>query len=339
MLHTLLVHLERKNTYARLLFVDYSSAFNTIRPYKLRSKLHQLGLNITLCNWTIDFLTNRKQSVRVDNNTSSTLVINTGAPQGCVLSPLLYTLFTHDCSASSSSNLLVKFADDTTVLGLITNDNETEYRDEVQHLASWCGNNNLLLNTKKTKEIIIDFRRSRPQNHRPLSIGLEVVERVSSFKFLGVTVAEDLSWGTHIASAVGKAQQRLYYLRKLRSSHIPRPLMVNFYNCAVSSVLTYGFLVWFSNATQADQQALQRVVRSAGKITGTTLPEITDIYNVRCLKRARGILRDHNHPAHHLFRLLPSGRRYESIGAKTKRLSNSLYPQAVRLLNIALLSS
>ncbi|CAG5884190.1 unnamed protein product [Menidia menidia] len=61
---------------------EVSSAFNTIRPYKLRHRLHQLGLNTTLCNWTVDFLTNRTQRVRVGNNISSTLSINTGAPQG-----------------------------------------------------------------------------------------------------------------------------------------------------------------------------------------------------------------------------------------------------------------
>lgn len=92
-LHTLLEHLEHRNTYARLFLVDYSSAFYTIRPYKLQSKLHQLGLNTTLSNWIMDFLTNRTQSVRAGKNTSSTLVINTGAPQGCVLSPLLYTVY------------------------------------------------------------------------------------------------------------------------------------------------------------------------------------------------------------------------------------------------------
>ncbi len=88
-LHTLLEHLEFKNNYARMLFVDYSSAFNTIRSYKLRSKLHNLGLNTTLCNWMVDFLTNRTQCVRIGEHTSSTLFINTGVPQGCVLSPLL----------------------------------------------------------------------------------------------------------------------------------------------------------------------------------------------------------------------------------------------------------
>lgn len=91
-------------------------------------------------------------SVRVDNVTSSTLVINTGAPQGCLLSLLLYTLFTHDCSASSPFNLIVKY---TTVLGLITN-NEMGYRNKVPHMASWCDDNNLVLNTEKTKEIIVD---------------------------------------------------------------------------------------------------------------------------------------------------------------------------------------
>lgn len=79
--------------------------------------------------------------------------------------------------------------------------------------------------------------------------------RVSSFKFLGVTVAEDLSWGSHIALAMRKAQQHLDYLRKLRSTHIPRPLMVNFYNCAISRILTYGFLLWFTSCTKVDWEA------------------------------------------------------------------------------------
>ena len=135
------------------------------------------------------------------------------APQGCVLSPLLYTLFTHDCCSSSPSNLIVKFADDTTVLGLITGNDETSYRREAERLVEWCGDHNLVLNTSKTKEVIIDFRRARHLSHSPLLIGGEEVERVSNFKFLGVTVADDLSWRTNITSAVGKAQQRLFYLR------------------------------------------------------------------------------------------------------------------------------
>ncbi len=145
------------------------------------------------------------------------------------------------------------------MLGLINNNDETAYRNEVQHLALWCDNNSLVLNIKKTKENIIDFRKAGQYKHSPLSIGNEVMERVTEFKFLGVTVSEDLSWSTNTASVVGKAHQCLYYMRKLKRAKIHRQLMVNLYNSAISSVLSYGFLVWFSSCTKADQQALQRV--------------------------------------------------------------------------------
>ena len=65
--------------------------------------------------------------VRVGNNTSATLILKTGAPQGCQLSPLLNSLFTHDCVDTHDSNS-IKFADDTKVVCLITND-ETTYRE------------------------------------------------------------------------------------------------------------------------------------------------------------------------------------------------------------------
>ena len=77
-LHTLLEHLEHSNTYGRLLFVDFSSAFNTILPNKLHSKLHKLGLNTTLCNWILDFLTHRTQHVRIGKHVSPTLPMNPG---------------------------------------------------------------------------------------------------------------------------------------------------------------------------------------------------------------------------------------------------------------------
>ena len=82
-LHTGLSHLDKRNTYVRMLFIDYSSAFNTIVPSKLVIKVETLGLDPALCNWVLDFL---MVVVRVGNNISITLILNTGAPHGCVLS-------------------------------------------------------------------------------------------------------------------------------------------------------------------------------------------------------------------------------------------------------------
>ncbi len=141
-LHTALSHLENKNAYVRMLFVDYISAFNTIVPATVVAKLQTLGLNRSLCSWILDFLTGRSQVVRMGNNTSS--------PQGCVLSPLLYSLYTHDCAATHSSNVIVKFADDTMVISPITDNDETAYRAEVSTLTKWCQENHLSLNIDKT---------------------------------------------------------------------------------------------------------------------------------------------------------------------------------------------
>ena len=100
-LHTTLSHLDKRNTYVRMLFIAYSSAFNTIVPFKLDTKLKARGMR-TICNWILDFLTGRPQVVRVGNNTSATLTLNTGAPYGCMLSPLLCSLWYQGNSLSLS---------------------------------------------------------------------------------------------------------------------------------------------------------------------------------------------------------------------------------------------
>jgi hypothetical protein len=95
-----------------MFFVDYSSAF-TFVPSKLLTKLSTLVLNTSPCNWILDFLTGRPQVVSVGNTTSATLILNTGAPQVFMLSPLLYSLFNHNRMTKHDSNTSNKYADFT----------------------------------------------------------------------------------------------------------------------------------------------------------------------------------------------------------------------------------
>jgi hypothetical protein len=138
--------------------------FNTRVSSKLITELRTLGLNTSLCNWILDFLTGCPQVVRVGINTSVTLILNTGA--------------------------IIKFSDDTTVVGLIINNDETAYKEVVRDLAVWCQDNNLSLNMIKTKEMILDYRKRRAE-YTPILINGAVVEQVESFKFLGFHIKID----------------------------------------------------------------------------------------------------------------------------------------------------
>ena len=79
-------------------------------------------------------------------------------------------------------------SDDTTVIGLITDGDETVFREEVRALTSWWQDNNLQLNLSKTKELIEDYRKLQGAEHTLITINGTTVERVSSLKFLGVHI-------------------------------------------------------------------------------------------------------------------------------------------------------
>ncbi|XP_064861390.1 uncharacterized protein LOC115101629 isoform X3 [Oncorhynchus nerka] len=125
---------------------------------------------------------------------SATLIFNIGGPSG-VSSQYR---FTHNCMAKHESNTIIKFADNTTVVGLITDNDETAYREEVRDLAMWCQDNNLSLNVIKTKEMIVDYRK-RKTEHAPILIEGAVVERLrasSSLVYTSTTekMKKDLAW-------------------------------------------------------------------------------------------------------------------------------------------------
>ncbi|KAI4904995.1 hypothetical protein NFI96_020326 [Prochilodus magdalenae] len=95
----------------------------------------------------------------------------------------------------------------------------------------------------------------------------------------------------------------------LRKAHLPPPILTTFYRGTIESILSSCITAWFGNCTASDRKSLQRVVRTAEKIIGVSLPTITDIYTTRCIRKTTSIVDDHTHPSHTLFTLLPSGKR------------------------------
>lgn len=138
-------------------------------------KMYGFGLTTLLCNWILDFFDQRLTVCQTWQIYFIHFICKHQGPPGLHDSPL--TLFTSDCSPSCPTNYTMKFADDTEVFGLITN-NETACRKEDEDLAAWCSNHNV------AREILADYW--------PLDKGDEVVERVINLKFLGLTMTKPL---------------------------------------------------------------------------------------------------------------------------------------------------
>lgn len=159
LLHRVHSHLELTAASVRIMFFDFSSAFNTLQPNILAKKLFGFNLHKSTVAWITDYLTSRPQYVRVHDTKSEIITTNIGAPQGTVLSPFLFTLYTSDCRHSSASCHLQKFSDDSALVGYITNNDHAVYQKEVDSFVSWCDDAHLILNIDETKELIFDFKR------------------------------------------------------------------------------------------------------------------------------------------------------------------------------------
>ncbi|KAI3355421.1 hypothetical protein L3Q82_018262, partial [Scortum barcoo] len=149
--------------------------------------------------------------------------------QGTVLSPVLFTLYTSDFQYKSEFCHVQKFADDTAIVGCIRSGQEDEYRELIKDFVTWCDLNHLLLNTTKTREMVVDFRRPRP-HPEPVIIIKGTVWR----------------W---------KGQSRLYFLRRLASFNICKKLLQIFYQSVVASALLYAVVCWGAASRRRTQRA------------------------------------------------------------------------------------
>eukprot|EP00745_Piridium_sociabile_P003480 TRINITY_DN12039_c0_g1_i1.p1 TRINITY_DN12039_c0_g1~~TRINITY_DN12039_c0_g1_i1.p1 ORF type:complete len:561 (-),score=151.19 TRINITY_DN12039_c0_g1_i1:152-1588(-) len=338
LLHNLHAHLDKPRSYARILFIDFSSAFNTIQPHLLVEKLLTYEVNPVFIRWIFSFMTQRLQRVRVGHELSDVVATNTGAPQGCVLSPALFTLYTADCRGEEDCSLLIKFADDTSLTGLIQQD-ESSYRKAVDDLVAWCDDNFLLLNVTKTKELVIDFRKTAASVD-PLLIKGQPVDVVESYKYLGTTIDARLDWSLNIDAVCRKASQRLFFLRKLRQFQVSKKILHLFYQSAIESVMLFNRLCYYSSAKKTDMVRLERISRRAAVIIGDDLEPPSASYPAAAVRKLNRIRFDPRHPLQPVLascesRRGDSSRHLRCFKARTNRMKDSFMPLAVRLYNAA----
>ena len=125
----------------------------------------------------------------------------------------------------------------------------------------------------------------------------------------------------------------MYFLRQLKKFGLGREVLLQFYRAVIKSVLCFSLSAWFGSTTKDQRRRLSRVDKNAGLIIECELPSLEEMFLRRSVARSKRIIADQSHPAHGLCQLLPSGRRHRALTARTNRLSNSFFIQAVLALN------
>lgn len=354
LLHYTHSHIENGGAYARILYVDFSSAFNTVQTHLLVQKLKEMQVSPYLTLWVADFLSDRTQAVQVRTRSSApaqgpatppaqTLVpsnnlcissvqtINTGTPQGTVISPFIFTLYTDDCRSDRSDAYLCKFSDDTALVDV--SDSETKYERSVELFVSWCDENFLELNVGKTKEQIVELKRNSGTEVAALSLKGQIVERVHEYRYLGTIIDDKLSFVKNTDAVKKKCRQRMYMLYQLRSLKVSSRTIELCYRAYIESILTFSFVCWYNTLTVKSKNPLSSIVNLCTKIIGKKQIPLEQLFHERALNKAIKISTDPTHPLSVLFVKLPSGRRFSSIQCKTVRFSRTFIPTVVSLLN------
>ena len=187
-----------------------------------------------------NYLTNRRQFVKLGNSNSSLKSINIGVPQGSVLGPLLFLIYINDLIQSAPSLEYILFADDTNIF---TTDHLL-LRSEIQKIDTWCLANRLVLNYSKTFQMIFRAPNKKIDNSDfAVNIGDKILEVKSDIKFLGITIDNSISFKTHILALCKKLNLCLLLMRNIRQ-YLDVKTMVDMYYTFFYPHIIYGIEFW-----------------------------------------------------------------------------------------------
>lgn len=236
--------LENQN-YTLGLFLDLSKAFDTLQHNILLNKLEHYGIRGNALNWFKSYLTGREQYVSYQGVNSERISILCGVPQGSVLGPLLFLIYTNDLHNISNYGKYILFADDTNIIFNDTNlqNLARNVTNELNEIGKWFNMNKLSVNVSKTTFIL--FSKTRIQQGIDIELKLNniLIEPLHATKFLGVIIQHDFSWEKHISKVCKKISQVNCSLSRLKNT-LPTNILETIYRSLIEPHLTYAIVSW-----------------------------------------------------------------------------------------------
>ena len=212
--------------------------------------------------WQKAFLTSRTQRVKLANAKSDWTEVAGGVPQGTLSGPENFLNMIDDLHTDVDD---VKCVDDVTLYEVCNTHSQNKLQNAVDDIQEWATDNNMSLNTNKTKELLVYFGREDLDIPR-ITINDDVIERVSCAKLLGCHIMSNLSWEHHIANLVSKASRRLHLLRELKRAGLSSKDLLTCYFSFVRSKTEYACQVCPTALTSEQSHAVETIQRRAMQI-------------------------------------------------------------------------
>ena len=225
-------------------FLDLSKAFDTVDHNVLIEKLRHCGVRGSALMWFTDYLNDRKQCVKFNEEISTFKEIKTSVPQGSSLGPLLFIIYINDIINCSKLLKFCIYADDSVIY--LSGKNASSViqivNDQLFHLNNWLLANKLTLNLSKTHFMIFNGR-GREMTNEQVLISNKTIERVEETKLLGITISHNLNWTKHIRNTtlkINKLNGILYLTRNLLNVLTLKQI----YLTLINPHLTYCNIIW-----------------------------------------------------------------------------------------------
>lgn len=258
-------------------FLDLSKAFDTINHTILLDKLYFYGIRGVVHEWIKSYLSNRSQYVSYGGQKSATKPTMCGVPQGSILGPLLFIIYTNDLPNCLNSAKSVIFADDTTVYQSSKDIKELyiNMNRELDSLSDWFRANKLSLNVSKSNFMLFTNKKNSTGNNNLIKIGGITIEQTTTVKFLGMYMDENLKWYEHTRICKSKIASSIYAINKVKHM-VPKSYIRTLYFTMIYPHLSYGIPLWGSTYNVHKKQLFIMQKRCIRIMAGANSRDHTD---------------------------------------------------------------
>ena len=246
-----------------VLVMDFSKAFDKVGHERLLEKIASYGITGLTKQWIRQFLSDRRQRVVIDGESSDTVPVTSGVPQGSVLGPCLFLLYINDLAQDLNSTVRL-FADDTIAYMTISNQADAAIlQQDLDKLAHWEGLWQMQFHPEKCQVLRVSKKTKSNTFNATYTLHGHSLEVVDDVKYLGVTISGNLKWDKHVTNIVKKANSTLAVLK--RNLKVPsKTIKSAAYKALIRPHLEYSSTVW-DPSTKVLKNKIEQVQRRSAR--------------------------------------------------------------------------